>query len=74
MDAAKREAVLAQLESLCASDNYVSFEGMPNGTGLTVNEFVDLKPELERRLRRQDPKLSLTSRMDLDPPGFFVDA
>jgi ribosomal protein L10 len=73
MDSSRKERVLAELEALCSEANYVAFQRMQSVTGLTVEQLIELKPDLERRIQLRSPKLSLTSRVDLDPPGFFIE-
>jgi hypothetical protein len=55
-----------------ARRNSMSFDELESQTGLTRNELIAMKSDVEATLRRDDPRLRLTSRVDLSPEGFEV--
>jgi hypothetical protein len=62
------DAVVARL----SRRNWVTFQELESEVGLTRDELIQIKPDVEASLRRQDPSLRLTSRIDLSPEGFDV--
>jgi hypothetical protein len=67
-DTAAIDAVVARL----SRHNWVTFQELESEVGLTRDELIQIKPDVEAGLRRQDPSLRLTSRIDLSPEGFEV--
>ena len=61
---------------LIDTHNFVSFDEIEQSTGLTMSEVIEVKPLLEDYMRRQkggSQYITVTSRIDLDPPGLFID-
>lgn len=52
--------------------NFISFETLAGILGLSVDAVIAKKPVLEATLREEDPAATLTSRVDLSPPGFEI--
>ena len=52
--------------------NWRSFDDLQAETGLTRDALIKLKPKIEEELRRVDPDVRVTSRVDLTPAGFEV--
>lgn len=62
-----REFLLA-----CEGRTFVTFRELSKRLGVSVGELLTIKPILEAHLKSKEPDVSLTSRMDLDPPGFEI--
>lgn len=67
-DRAMIDVVVAHL----ARRNLMSFDELESQTGLTRDELIAIKADVEATLRQDDPTLRLTSRVDLSPEGFEV--
>lgn len=73
METAARNEVLAVLESLFLDRAFVSLAEMEQAAGVSRSEIIELKPELQDRLRSGDPTISLTPVMHQTIEGFFLD-
>lgn len=65
-------ALVAAFEAITAGRNFVTFEELMRRLGVDFDTLLSLKLDFEAALRQRDPKLSLTSRIDLTPPGFEI--
>ncbi len=68
------ERLLEKFARLAASKNFLSFDELTTALGISAWELIRLKPDLEERLREEDDKVRLVSRMDLEPPGFYIES
>ena len=64
--------LISRAAAVLQSRTFVSFDELEAETGLTPNELIARKSEIEDALRAIDPSIRLTSRMDLD--GFEIAA
>ena len=54
--------------------DFVTFEELSKKLGITTSELIALKGEFEEELRREDDKIRLTARHDMDPPCFEIES
>ena len=73
MDSVTKEHALLALTDLFGDATFVSFEQMQQATGLSYDQLIELKPDLQERLQDGDKSITLTSLLNLSKPGFFLD-
>lgn len=52
--------------------SWITFAELESQIGLTRDQILKIKPDIEASLRRDDPAVRLTSRIDLHPEGFEI--
>lgn len=67
-----RDTVVAAFKAVVGGRNFVSFDELVKSLGVDRGMLIALKDDFEAALRQRDSKLHLTSRIDLDPPGFEI--
>ncbi len=67
----RSKAIRVAVEGL-STRNWITFEDLESETGLTRDQILEIKPDIEAGLRREDPSVRVISRVDLDPEGFEV--
>jgi len=70
--ASKVEAIA----DLIGNGNFITFEKIEQSIGMGMSEVIGLKPLLGDYMRRREggsPYITVTSRIDLNPPGLFID-
>ena len=73
MDPDKTAAeVVAKFMKLAAYKNFLPFEDLELELNISRNTLLSLKGVLEDALREKDSRVMLTSRIDLEPPGFEI--
>jgi hypothetical protein len=73
MDSETKEHVFLVLTDLFKYATFVSFEDMQQETGLSYDQLIEFKPDLEERLQGGDKSITLTPLLNLSKPGFFLD-
>jgi|ERR1019366_635231 hypothetical protein len=63
---------LNKVVAILSERNWITFADLEKETGFTRDELVAHKAAIEAQLRRADPDVVLTSRVDLEPEGFEV--
>jgi len=58
--------------ALAKGRNFLSFEELEAKLSVPRHTILALKHDFEAALRKQEPRTQLTSRIDLDPPGFEI--
>jgi hypothetical protein len=56
----------------CEGRTFITFHELSAKLGISVPKILSVKLDLEAYLKSVEPDSSLTSRMDLDPPGFEI--
>jgi len=56
----------------CEGRTFISFRELSERLGISVDEIIARKLALEAYLKTAEPDSDLTSRVDLDPPGFEI--
>ncbi|MBI3491860.1 MAG: hypothetical protein HY047_08785 [Acidobacteria bacterium] len=72
MKAYDRGAVVAAFEVIVGGRNFVTFDELVDTLGVDRDALISLKVDFQNALRREHPHLNVTSRIDLDPPGFEI--
>ena len=72
MDPLERARLVREFVTLFADRNFVSFDELSQGLGVAREQLFSLKADFETAIRREDNTLNLTSRVDLDPPGWEI--
>jgi hypothetical protein len=62
------DAAVARL----STRNWVSFDELQSESGLTGDQLIGMKTDIEAGLREGDPSVRLTSRVDLKSEDFEV--
>lgn len=62
------------IAKLFASKSFIAFEEIALKFGLTLPEIMQLKPDVEKELRKKEHSIRLTSMMHTTPSGIFVDS
>lgn len=65
------EAIRTAAETL-STRTWMSFADLESETGLSRDQIIAHKAEIETALRRRNPDVRLTSRVDLHPQGFEI--
>lgn len=65
------KAIRIAVEAL-SSRNWITFAELESETGLSRDQILEIKPDIEAGLRQGDPSARLVSRIDLHPEGFEV--
>ena len=73
MDSMTKERALLALTDMFEHATFVSFEDMQRATGLSYDQLIELKPDLQERLQGGDKLITLTTLLDVSEPGFFLD-
>ena len=63
---------LQRAVSVLSSRTFVTFAELEGATGLTRDQLIASKSDIEAALRDVNPDTALTSRVDLSPEGFEV--
>ena len=70
----QKKSYVLDFELLVKDKNFITFEELSNKLGVTINKIIELKNEFEKQLRLHDDKIRITSRVDLNPPGFEIES
>jgi hypothetical protein len=62
------------LLTLIKKRNFITFDELEEKIGISAYEALELKDELEKQLRIEDSKIRITSRTDLERPGFEIES
>jgi hypothetical protein len=54
--------------------NFITFDELEEKVGISACEALELKNEFEKQLRLEDSKIRITSRTDLEKPGFEIES
>ena len=65
---------IEEFVALIQNRNFISFSQLSYELGMLPEEIISLKCEFEEELRREDKKVHLISRIDLEPPGFQIES
>ena len=71
MELSERNRIQRAVGALTGT-NWISFADLQKASGLSRDELIRNKQEIEQRLKAEDPDVFLTSRVDLEPAGFEV--
>ena len=69
MERSESESIRAAADALIGK-TWISFAELGQISGLSRDDLMRHKQEIEGLLKVQDPDVFLTSRIDLDPEGF----
>lgn|SRR5262249_1486388 len=71
---ARRGDPIVTIAKLFEISNFVTFDQIRTARNLSKEQIVQIKPELEAFLRKRTrSRVSVTSRVDLDPPGLALE-
>lgn len=65
--------IVAAFIAFVGGRNFVTFDELVLGLGVEKLTLMALKEDFETALRRRNPGISVTSRTDLNPPGFEIE-
>ena len=73
MSPAEVRSAVSTFVRIASGRNFIAFSELEEVLSMSVAEIVALKADCQSALRKQDRGINLTSRIDLDPPGFEIE-
>ena len=69
-----KEKYIDDFAAFVKNRNFITFGELTTAIGVPISEILELKNEFEKHLKKEDKKIRITSRSDLEKPGFEIES